>query len=48
MVKRNAPDYQARVFYICGPPGMVQALTSLLKNLNVPEKQIKTENFAGY
>jgi ferredoxin-NADP reductase len=48
IIKRNAPDYTERDFYTCGPPAMVQAMTNLLKSLTVPEKQIRTENFAGY
>ena len=48
MLKRNVSDYLERVFYTCGPPGMVQAMTNLLKSLNTSEKQIRTENFASY
>ena len=48
MIKMNVPDYFDRKFYICGPPGMVQAIASLLKSLNLPTNQIKIENFAGY
>ena len=48
MLKRKVPDYVERVFYTCGPPGMVLAMTNLLKSINIPEKQIRTENFAGY
>jgi ferredoxin-NADP reductase len=36
-----------RVFYICGPPGMVDAMVVILKSLNIPEKQIKKEQFVG-
>ena len=31
MIKRNVPDYVERVFYTCGPPRMVQAMTNLLE-----------------
>jgi glycine betaine catabolism B len=48
MLKRILPDYQERVFFICGPPGMVQAMTGLLRSLSIPDDQIKLENFAGY
>ena len=48
IIKKNVADYEARVFYTCGPPGMIQAMTNLLKNFNIPEKHIRTENFAGY
>ncbi len=35
-------------YYLCGPPGMVDILTSLLKQLNVEENRIKIEHFTGY
>jgi ferredoxin-NADP reductase len=48
MVKREIPDYLERVFYTCGPPGMVMAMVSLLKELGLNESQIKDERFSGY
>ena len=49
MVRREIPDYKERVFFMCGPPGMVKCLISMLKTeLNVPESNIRKENFAGY
>ncbi len=49
MVKEEIPDYRERVFYICGPPGMVESLVGILKDkLNVDKDRIKTENFTGY
>jgi ferredoxin-NADP reductase len=47
-IKKNVMDYATRVFYTCGPPGMIQATITLLKSLNIAEEQIKIENFAGY
>lgn len=49
MIREEAPDYLERVFYVCGPPGMVGHLTNILETeLKVPAPQIKRENFAGY
>ena len=48
MVKKEIPDYKERTFYICGPPKMVEAMENLLKELMVPQNQIKKENFYGY
>ncbi len=48
MIERNIPDYVERVFYICGPPAMVESMENQLKELGVPEKQIKKEIFSGY
>lgn len=49
MIKEEIADYKERVFYICGPPKMVETLTDILKNrLGVGEDRIKIENFTGY
>lgn len=49
MIKAGVSDYKDRVFYICGPPGMVDNLTEMLeKELMVKGKRIKLENFTGY
>lgn len=49
MIKKYVPDLTERIFYMCGPPKMVQTLMEILKTkLNIPDKQIKTENFTGY
>lgn len=49
MIKEEIPDYEKRVFYVCGPPGMVESLVGLLKkSLAVREDKIRTENFSGY
>ncbi len=48
MIEREIPDYRSRVFYTCGPPRMVDAMKSLLRELNVAPEQMKTENFPGY
>jgi ferredoxin-NADP reductase len=48
MIKEQMPDYQERVFYICGPPGMNAALSKELKALGMPDDKIKLEDFTGY
>lgn len=49
MVKEEIVDYKERLFYICGPPLMVENLTDILKaKLNLEEGRIKLENFTGY
>ena len=48
MIETEIPDYMQRVFYTCGPPKMVEAMDDLLKDLGVPQRQIKKENFPGY
>jgi glycine betaine catabolism B len=46
IIKKEVPDFQGRMFYICGPPKMVDAMLGLLKELDV--KKIKIEKFPGY
>ena len=37
------------IFYICGPPSMLNAMQSLLQdNLEIPKERIKVEEFTGY
>lgn len=49
MIKEEMPDYTERIFYICGPPRMVESLINILKNnLDVQQDKIRTENFSGY
>ena len=48
MVKKEVPDYMKRVFYTCGPPGMIRAMVKLLEEINLPKEQIKREIFSGY
>ena len=49
MIKEEIPDYKDRVFYICGPPKMVETLVSILKDkLTVEDNRIRLERFAGY
>ncbi len=48
MIREAIQDYDERVFYICGPPGMVKAMEELLHSIGIPQASIKKENFAGY
>ena len=36
------------LFYICGPPAMVEAMRNLLQSIQIPKEQIKVEEFTGY
>jgi glycine betaine catabolism B len=47
MVKKYIPDYMGCTFFTCGPAKMVESMVSLLRELEVPEKQIKREIFPG-
>lgn len=48
VIEKEIPDYAKRLFYTCGPPGMVKAMKELLHDLEVNDEQIKIENFSGY
>lgn len=49
MIKEEIPDYTERIFYICGPPRMVESLINILRNkLSVQQDKIRIENFIGY
>jgi len=49
MIREEIPDYAQRTFFVCGPPGMVEAMTALLQeSMGMAERQILTENFTGY
>ncbi|MBA7512250.1 Methane monooxygenase component C [subsurface metagenome] len=49
MIKEEISDFNERVFYICGPPRMVESLINILRNkLGVQQDKIKIENFIGY
>lgn len=48
MIREFCSDINNSLFYICGPPGMVDGLSNLLKTMNVPLQNIKIEKFAGY
>lgn len=37
------------IFYVCGPPAMLNAMKNLLENeLNITKERIKVEEFTGY
>jgi len=47
MITEKIPDYKERTFYISGPHTMVCATEDLLKKLELPGSQIKTDFFPG-
>ena len=48
MIKEFLNDLENTLFYICGPPSMVDGLSQLLKSMTVPQANIKIEKFDGY
>lgn len=47
MIKK-VPEYTKRLFYISGPQGMVEAYKTMLRELSIPRKNIKTDYFPGF
>lgn len=48
MIREFCDDINDTIFYICGPPAMVEGLSQLLKSMNIPQQNIKIEKFVGY
>ncbi|MFC1675149.1 ferredoxin--NADP reductase [Candidatus Omnitrophota bacterium] len=49
IIQESIPDYAGRKFYLCGPPGMVEAMQNILRQeLVLSKDRIITENFQGY
>lgn len=45
-IAASVPDITRRRIHLCGPPLMMDAVKAALHQLDVPEEQIKTEDFA--
>ncbi len=48
LIKQVLPDFREQVFFACGPPPMVQAMSALVEGLGLPKEQLKLEYFTGY
>ncbi|MHB1865218.1 MAG: FAD-dependent oxidoreductase [Candidatus Saccharimonadales bacterium] len=48
LIKAEVPDYMDRLFYVSGSQVFVSNAQGILKDLQVPRKQIKTDDFSGY
>ena len=48
LIARLVPNWQEAVFFVVGPPGMVQAAEKMLGVLGVTETRIVKEDFTGY
>jgi ferredoxin-NADP reductase len=48
MLAKWIPDFQAPIFYLAGPPGMVTGMRQVLGEAGVSDDDIRAEEFAGY
>jgi ferredoxin-NADP reductase len=46
LIEKYAHDLRTRLFYLCGPPPMMNTLVAMLIDAGVPAKRIHTERFA--
>jgi len=44
----KSSELKNSIFYICGPPAMINAMQELLKELQIQKDQIRVEEFTGY
>ncbi len=47
LIKKNVPHIRNNLFYISGPPAMVDAFKDMLRKMGVKESRIKTDFFSG-
>ena len=48
MIREEIPDFLTAIFYVCGPPAMVDAMRTVLRDSGTPMDSIKTEDLIGY
>lgn len=48
LLAKHVPDLTAPVYYLCGPPDMVQGMRAVLADAGVDDEGIRTEEFFGY
>lgn len=48
LLAKHLTSAAAPIYYIAGPPGMVEAMRTLLNGIRVDDDDIRTEEFAGY
>lgn len=47
-IQKEVADYKERVFFACGPPAMIKAITDVVAELGLPQTQLKLESFTGH
>lgn len=48
MLRRSLTDLNGPIYYVSGPPKMVEAMQKLLKGSGVKQDMVRTETFDGY
>jgi ferredoxin-NADP reductase len=47
-IRRFAGDAPAPIYYLAGPPAMVDAMKAVLRRANVSDEDVRSEQFYGY
>ncbi len=48
MIAKHLNSAAAPIYYMAEPPGMVEAMRTLLNGMKVDDGDIRTEEYAGY
>lgn len=48
LIAQELPDFKENVFYVCGPPPMVTAMTQMVEGMGLTKEKLKLEYFTGY
>jgi ferredoxin-NADP reductase len=48
LLKRVASDLSAPIYYVAGPPGLVEAMRQTLNGVGIDDDDIRSEEFYGY
>ena len=48
MIQKSVPHLVGPIYYLSGPPAMVEAMRRLLNKAGVDDDNIRSEEFAGY
>jgi len=48
LLSKHLGNVEKPIYYVVGPPGMVGALRTMLKEARIEDSDIRTETFAGY
>ncbi|MCC7009767.1 MAG: hypothetical protein IT184_13255 [Acidobacteria bacterium] len=48
LIAKHIGDVTAATYYVAGPPAMVRAMETLLRNAGVNSASVHAEQFSGY
>lgn len=48
LLERHLPDPRVALYYFAGPPAMTAAMREILRDLGVPKRAMRSEEFYGY